>query len=91
MRIALGAMWITLLAAAPVGGVEPFDGMLKLTLGGETIEGSPVAWDSNLVYFLERDGRLRDFSPQEATNYRKTSSRFQSYSVSELRGRCCAT
>jgi hypothetical protein len=59
--------------------------MLKLTLQGQTIEGMPLHWSEERVYLLGRDGRLWDFPPGEARDYRKTSNRFQSYSVSELR------
>jgi hypothetical protein len=37
------------------------------------------------VSLLARDGRLWQFAPDEAEDYRKTSNRFRSYSPSELR------
>jgi hypothetical protein len=59
--------------------------MVALELHGERIEGMPLAWDADAVHLLGRDGRLWSFDPDEATNFRKTSNRFRSYSVSELR------
>jgi hypothetical protein len=59
--------------------------MLELTLGDQRIEGTPLAWNSWEVNLLARDGRLWQFAPEEAEDYRKTSNRFRSYSPSELR------
>jgi hypothetical protein len=59
--------------------------MLKLTLQGRQIEGMPLDWSERRVELLGRDGRLWEFAPGEASNYRKTADRFQSYSTSELR------
>lgn len=77
------AVALVLLAAASARGES--DWMLALRLGEEQVEGRPLAWDAATVYLLGRDGRLWQFAPGEATDFRKTSSRFQSYSVSKLR------
>lgn len=59
--------------------------MVKLMLGGEEVEGTPLAWNARQVHLLGRDGRLWRFAPDRATNFRQSSSRFRSYSTSELR------
>ena len=61
------------------------DWMLELTVAGQPIEGMPLAWNREQVHLLGRDGQLWQFAPGEAKDYRKTSSRFRSYSTSELR------
>lgn len=61
------------------------DWMLQLSLGGRKIEGMPLAWNTQEIYLLGRDGRLWQFSPEKATDYRKTSNRFSSYSAAQLR------
>ena len=64
---------------------DPARWMLELTLDGRKIEGTPLAWNSREVHLLGRDGRLWTFAPEKAEDFRKTSSRFRAYSVSELR------
>ena len=59
--------------------------MIELRLRSQRIEGSPLAWDDRTVHLLGRDGRLWEFHPDEATDFRKSSGRFRSYGVSELR------
>jgi len=71
--------------SSPGAGASPPGWMVKLRLGDRTIEGAPLAWDANRVHLLGRDGRLWEFSPREAAEYRRTSNRFRSYSVSQLR------
>jgi len=70
---------------APAGADSPTGWMLELTLRGRKIEGMPLAWNTQEVHLLGRDGRLWQFAPGEAEDFRKTSSRFLSYSTSELR------
>ena len=67
-------------------GEGPTEQMLQLSLGGERLEGMPLAWDSKQVVLLGRDGQLWEFSPGDAKNFRKTSNRFRPYRTSELRG-----
>ncbi len=85
MRTAIGAILITLFCVLPARAELPVDWMVSLTLPGHEIEGAPLAWDSEEVHLLGRDGRLWQFDPDEASDYRKTSNRFRPYSVSELR------
>lgn len=74
-----------ILVVVPARAESPGNWMLKLTLRGQSIEGMTVNWSEESVHLLGRDGRLWEFTPGEASNYRKTSNRFQSYSTSELR------
>jgi hypothetical protein len=59
---------------------------MLVDIAGQRIEGMPLAWSSDRIFLLARDGRLWDFSPKKADNYRKTSSSFTSYSAAEMRG-----
>ena len=66
-------------AAAPDGE------MIELTVDQRKLEGVPLAWDPQAVHLLGRDGRLWEFTPQQASNFHVTSSRFRAYSPSEFR------
>jgi hypothetical protein len=59
--------------------------MLELSVRGQRIEGAPVAWSTHEVVLMGRDGRLWEFAPGEARDYRQTSDRFFGYSAAELR------
>ena len=63
----------------------PFSGMISLRLGGQVVEGQPLAWDAKEVRLLGRDGRLWQFPPGEATDWRQLSHRFTPATISELR------
>jgi hypothetical protein len=54
-------------------------------VGGREVEGTPLAWSSQRVFLLARDGRLWDFAPRKADNFRKISSHFSSFSAAEIR------
>ena len=80
-------------AAGPgrAGLAGPADGtlvelMVEFSLDGQKVEGTPLAWDRSVVHLLGRDGRLWEFDPEKALDFRKTADRFRSYSVSDLRG-----
>ena len=85
MRIATVVVLAVLLGGAPVAAESPAEWMVKLTLDGRRIEGMPLAWSSDQVHLLGRDGWLWEFAPRQAADYQKTSSRFRAYSTSELR------
>ena len=79
---------IALLAIAGATGTAertPFPGMISLRIGGQMVEGQPIAWDAKEVHLLGRDGRLWGFSPNEASDWQKTSRRFTPMSISDLR------
>ena len=75
------------LCGAPAIASDAFPGMgmIELTLSGQKLEGAPLTWNNEKVHLLGRDGRLWDFRPEAAENFRKTSDQFRSYSTSELR------
>ena len=77
---------LVLASAAPSTATGiPARPMIEVNVDGHTVEGVPLAWSNDLVYLLGRDGRLIKFAPSKATGYRKATSRFRPYSVSELR------
>ncbi len=69
----------------PTRAESPVRWTLELTLEGRRIEGTPLSWNSEVVRLLGRDGQLYQFAPTRATDYRRTSDKFASYSVSQLR------
>jgi hypothetical protein len=75
---ALGSLVAGWLAAA-----EP---LMKLDLAGRTLEGTPVAFSKEKVFFLARDGQLNEFAPTEVSNYSQLDATFRSYSQAEMRG-----
>lgn len=85
MRRVWMALGLLLSGVASAAAETPLEGMIQLTLDGQVVEGRPLAWDSEQVRLLGRDGRLWEFPPQNAHDFRKTSSRFQPYSPSEIR------
>jgi len=83
IRVTIAA--VCFLTALDLRAVEPLDWMIELTVGGRTLEGAPVAWNSREVVLVARDGRIWQFPPDEAKDYHKTSDGFRGYSPSELR------
>jgi hypothetical protein len=82
-------VWVSLLllAVRPSVAADAFPamGMVELTLAGQKVEGKPLSWDDEIVHLLGRDGRLWEFKPDEAKNFRQSSDQFRSYSTSEMR------
>jgi hypothetical protein len=66
---------------------EPGKFTIDVLVRGTRLEGTPLAWSENLVFLLGRDGRLWDFAPNEAQDYRKTASEFRPYTANMLRAR----
>lgn len=85
MKIAIGTILVGILCWLTARAEADDQWMVELTLAGQRIEGTPLAFDSRQVHLLGRDGRLWQFDPNKASNYRETSRRFRPYSVSELR------
>jgi hypothetical protein len=75
---------LALLVSVASAGNVPRITML-IDIGGNEIEGMPLAWSSQRVFLLARDGRLWDFAPKQTERFRKTSSSFSSYSAAEIR------
>src|SRR5690606_874896 len=59
--------------------------MLRARVEGQMLEGQPLAWTNSQMLLLGRDGTLHEFHPKAAKEARKTSPRFFSYSMSEMR------
>ena len=85
MRIFLFAVLLVACCVTPAGATAPFPGMIELELDGRTVEGRPLSWDTEEVRLLGRGGYLYEFSPGDATNFRKTSNQFRPYSPSQFR------
>lgn len=64
---------------------SPIEGMIEVTVDGQTFEGRPLAWDTREVHLLGRDGRLWSFDPEKVTKFKQTAQRFKPYSPSEIR------
>jgi hypothetical protein len=73
------------MAAAACPAAAPAEFMVELSLGGQRIEGMPLAFDARQVVLLARDGRLWRFAPGEARDYRQSAADFRPYTVSEMR------
>lgn len=58
--------------------------MIEATVHGRHVEGAPLSWSDQKVWLMARDGRLWDFAPEEATQYRRTASYFSPYSAREI-------
>ena len=78
------ALALLLASAAARADVTP-SWMVKLSVGGQAIEGGPLAWSTAEVHLLGRDGRLWTFDPTAASDFQQTARRFQSYSISQFR------
>jgi hypothetical protein len=61
------------------------EAMVEVTLEGRRVEGIPLDWNRQQVHLLGRDGRLWQFDPQQAADFKKTADHFRSYSPSEFR------
>lgn len=85
MRISPLIVAICLSVAAQAEGPAPF--MMLTHIGGEQLEGQPLAWDSNQMLLMGRDGQLYEFAPQAAQKSQKTASSFRGYSIMEMRDR----
>jgi Protein of unknown function (DUF1570) len=82
--VALAAALSCLVVAARADNPSRF--MIEATVHGDHLEGAPLTWSEQRVFLLARDGRLWDFAPQDATNFRKTASYFSPYTARELTG-----
>ena len=81
------AISLTALIASSVQGQ---DWLMRMKLKGKVLEAGPIAWSDHAVHVYARDGRLITFSPGDAKNFQKISTRFSGYTQSEMRGRLAA-
>jgi hypothetical protein len=83
------AVWLALMVGLVIETSAPSSAadepMIALTLRGARIEGLPLSWSEEVVHLLGRDGRLWQFPPQEAKNFKKMSTSFRCNSPSEIR------
>lgn len=61
--------------------------MIETLVRGTALEGAPLTWSDERVVLLGRDGRLWDFSPDDAENFHKTTSYFVPYTQGEMQHR----
>src|SRR4051812_38727174 len=70
--------------AAPALAV-PAEFMFRARLEGEMVEGKPLAWNSEQMLLLGRDGRLHDFNQKLEREGEKPSPTFVPYPAAEMR------
>jgi hypothetical protein len=68
------------------GWLSAAEPLMKLDLGGRDLEGTPLAWSKEKIFFLARDGQLQEFGSTEISSYSKLNAAFRSYSQAEIRG-----
>ncbi|HEX5102458.1 MAG TPA: DUF1570 domain-containing protein [Pirellulaceae bacterium] len=87
MRTTLRLAIACVLAAGVGSTVTAADRLIRLDIPGRTgFEGTPLAWSSQQVFFLARDGQLVECDPRQATNFSEVPGGFKSCSQGELRG-----
>src|SRR4051794_37302576 len=59
--------------------------MFRAQVEGQMLEGKPLAWNSEKMLLLGRDGWLHDFNPKLAKDAVKTSPTFVPYSAAEMK------
>ncbi|GMQ80307.1 MAG: hypothetical protein BMS9Abin04_278 [Planctomycetia bacterium] len=74
--------------AAKAAAADQF--MIKAMVQGDFVEGQPLSWSKSIVRLLARDGQMVTFRPSQATEYRKTSTRFYSYPTGQIRSKLYA-
>lgn len=77
----------SILLAASASAAEVGDWTMAVKLHGALVEGKPLTWDKQSVTLLSRDGRLYNFTTDEAKDVRRASNSFQGYSAAEMRER----
>lgn len=80
----LATFWLALVLATPRLAVAA-EFMFRAKVEGQTFEGKPLAWNSQQMLLLGRDGRLHDFDPKLAKEAVKTGPSFVPYSAAEMR------
>ena len=58
---------------------------IEVTLSELKIIGRPLLWNQDRIHLLARDGRLWDFTPQDAKDYRQTNQPFRPWTKNEMR------
>jgi hypothetical protein len=60
--------------------------LFQLTVNNQQVEGTPLRYNEQQVFFLTRSGNLLEFAPAEAKHFGELSGTFRSYTTAELRG-----
>lgn len=81
-RWAAPLLFFNILAASAAAA----DLSVQLDIDGRRVVGTPLSWSKSQVLLLARDGRLWDFAPHSAKNFRKSPAAFYGYSAPEMRG-----
>ena len=84
MQWCLPVLLLTLVSLCPAvaaGG----EWTIELTLHGQRLEGTPLAWSRTSLDFLGRDGVWRTFGLDEAENYRNLHNGFRPLTSGEMR------
>jgi hypothetical protein len=76
----------TLVPASFARSALPAQMTMEALVRGQHVEGTPLAWSSDKVFLLERDGAAIDFVPGQAQQFQKTSPTFVPYSAGILKG-----
>ena len=61
--------------------------MIRVKVGGQWLEGQPLAWSSRSFHLLTRDGTLQQFKPSSVHDFQQTRQPFRSYTAGEMRAR----
>ncbi|MBX9792282.1 MAG: DUF1570 domain-containing protein [Pirellulales bacterium] len=81
------ALFVGIIASAPLAAsaAGPTRPLIEVDLNGQRVEGTALSWSRSSVFLLARDGRLWDFAPQTARDFRKLPTGFTSYSPGAVR------
>src|SRR5688572_27712425 len=83
IRRSLAAVAFLAISAA-LAAAEPAPFMMRAVVNDQVIEGQPLAWASEQVLLLGRDGALYDFKPADAKHSKKTAKAYAGYSTGEM-------
>jgi hypothetical protein len=72
------------IATRNVVRAEPAPFMMRAVVNNRVIEGQPLAWASEQILLLGRDGALYDFNPADAKHSKKTAKAYAGYSSGEM-------
>lgn len=87
MRIALVVTVLGTMTAAGGLAADRNAYTLRLEHEGREIEGLPLAWSSQNVVLLERDGRLLDLDPRRVGKFQKVNGSFQTLTPAAMQAR----
>jgi hypothetical protein len=83
-RLTTAILAACLSAIAPRAAAEPAPFMMRAVVNDRVIEGQPLAWASEQILLLGRDGALYDFNPADAKHSKKTATAYVGYSAGEM-------